>query len=106
MNEKLVLVLNDNMEVPVTKPVEGEKGPRAIGKEHLSTFSDRKLADDDGKESSKESVRKLRDIRKSVSFLRKTESVRHSEVVVQEGGLKLDHCYLTRLETASRDYIN
>ena len=106
MNEKLVLVLNDNMEVPVTKPVEGEKGPRAIGKEHLSIFSDRKLADDDGKEPSKDSVRKLRDIRKSVSFLRKTESVRHSEVVVQEGGLKLDHCYLTRLETASRDYID
>ena len=36
MNDKLVLVLNDNMEVPVTKPVEGEKEPRAIGKEHLS----------------------------------------------------------------------
>ena len=106
MMDKIVLVLNDNTEVPVAKPAEGETEPRAIGNEHLSIFSDRRLGDVDGKESSKESVRKLRDIRKSVSFLRKTEAVRHSEVVVQEGGLKLDHCYLTRLETASRDYID
>lgn len=107
INDKIVLVLNDNMEVPVTKPVDGEKEPRAIGREHLSMFSDtRRVSDEDGKESSRESVRKLREIRKSVSFLRKTEAVRHSEVVVQEGGLKVDHCYLTRLETASRDYID
>lgn len=100
--DKVVLLLNDTVKFP--KPAEKEKDARQIGKEHLHSFSGGKTMEVDGKES-RESMRRIRDIRTTLPMLRKTECERHSEFVVLEGGLKPNYCYLDRLATASRDYI-
>ena len=101
MRDGMVLLLNDCILVPAIKAADVDSGPRTIGKEQLRLFSEKRSTTEGGGKDSTVSVKRDKDIRKSLAVLRKTEEPRLSELVLQEGGLKLNCWYLERLASAS-----
>ena len=64
---RVVLTLNEAFTIP--KPVEAKKEHKGIG-----IFTEMGITEGDGKES-KENVRRVREIRKTVSFLRRARRI-------------------------------
>lgn len=56
-------------------------------------------------DSKGENVRRRKEIRNTLAFLRKTAEVLHSEVRLTEGGFKQNSWYLGRIEAASLDHL-
>ena len=86
--------------VPRTETKKAKALP--IGKKQLQLFGEMESSTEDSKG---ENLRRRRDIRKTLSFLRKTDEALHPEVVLTEGGLKQNSWYLERIEAASHDHL-
>jgi hypothetical protein len=100
----LVPVLNEA--VVAAKKKEGRKEAIPIGKRHLSIFAGKSgEIEEDGK-GERENVMKIREIRKTASWLRKSVEAKQGIMVLNEGGFKKDTYYLERLTLASREHLS
>ena len=101
---KLILTLNEAVVPPKAKELSRDLGK--IGKDHLHIFEGTaKAKEDDGRETRGEGIRKLREVRKTLPWLRKAATAKHMELIVVEGGFKKDTWYLENLATASRNRL-
>jgi hypothetical protein len=101
---KLILTLNEAVVPPKAKELSRDLGK--IGKDHLQIFEGTaKAKEDDGRETRGEGIRKLREVRKTLPWLRKAATAKHMELIVVEGGFKNDTWYLENLATASRNRL-
>ena len=108
INEEMQLAFPDKnvkvqtLEEAVPKTEKKKEKSIPIGKKQLQLFGERELPTEDSKG---ENLKRRRDIRKTLSFLRKTDESLHSEVVLTEGGFKQSSWYLERIEAANRDHL-
>lgn len=102
LKDKNILVLNDAIRVPKRETSKSE----SIGSAQLALFSGNNSAhfDDNSKEGrSRETIQRIKAVRSALFFLRTTESAKHDECVLLEGGLKKDQPLLKRILAVCRD---
>jgi len=99
-----ILTLNEGITLP--KRAEKKKEVEKLtGKEHIKIFSELSSICGDGRES-RESVKKIKDVRRALSWMRMTVDAKISLMCVTEGGLKPSTYLLEMILTASRDYLS
>jgi hypothetical protein len=98
-----IYVLDESVPRLPERAQKAEVKQTSIGKKHLEIFNEVDPIKDDGKGG--ENLRRRREIRKTLSFLRKTDAGLHTEMILTEGGFKQNASYRERIDAANNDNL-
>ena len=98
-----IYVLDESMPRLPERAQKAEVKQTSIGKKHLEIFNEVDSIKDDGKGG--ENLRRRREIRRTLSFLRKTDAGLHTEMILTEGGFKQNASYRERIDAANNDNL-